>query len=331
MVIIEVKDLTKKYKLKERHQGFFGTIKDFIAPNHYYKTAVNSINFKINEGECVGYIGENGAGKSTTIKMLTGILHPTSGQVIVDKLNPHKNKIKNNFKIGTVFGQRSQLWWDLPVIETFKFNKALYEIPNDTYNDNMKKYEKLLNISELIDVPVRNLSLGQRMKCELAIAFLHNPKIVYLDEPTIGLDVIVKEDIRNFIKEVNKEKNTTIILTTHDLKDIEEVCNRIIVIDKGNILHDGNINDFINYYGKDRIIDFTAKNINKEIKNNIDSKPDMELLVFEDGKIKIRFDKNKLTANDIINMVSDYCEIIDIYTEEPNLEIIVKDIYRSQK
>jgi len=330
-VLINVENLSKEYKLKKRHDGFVGTLKDFFIPKYYYKTAVNNINIQIKEGECVGYIGENGAGKSTTIKMLTGILHPTKGKVVIDGLIPYKERIKNNFKIGTVFGQRSSLWWDLPVVESFKFNKKLYEIKDEVYKENMEEYTKILGLDELLNIPVRNLSLGQRMKCEIAIAFLHNPKIVYLDEPTIGLDVLVKEDIRRFIKKVNEKKKTTIMLTTHDLKDIEEVCNRIIVIDKGQILHDGNLIDFINQFGKNRVIKFATKNYKKELFEVMEKQKENVSLEIKENEIDIIFNKNKLTANDIINLVNSYIEIEDLSILEPDLESIVKEIYRSGK
>lgn len=330
MPIIEAANLVKKYKLKKRHDGFFGTMKDFFIPEYYYKNAVNNINIKIEEGECVGYIGENGAGKSTTIKMLTGILHPTEGEVIIDGLVPYKNKIKNNMKIGTVFGQRSALWWDLPVIESFRFNKRLYEVSDKIYDENMKKFADLLGIDELLKIPVRNLSLGQRMKCEILAAFLHNPKIVYLDEPTIGLDVLVKEDIRKFLKQINKEQKTTIILTTHDLRDIEEVCDRIIVIDKGNILHDGKITDFINQFNKNRVIEFKIEKYDDKLLDVVKSNDGMDIEIKE-GEIKIIFDKEKLTANKVISITNEHMEILDLTITEPSLESIVKDIYRSTK
>lgn len=329
--IIKVENLTKVYKLKNRHEGFIGTVKDFVAPEYYYKTAVDNININIEAGECVGYIGENGAGKSTTIKMLTGILHPTSGNIVVDELIPYKDRIKNNFKIGTVFGQRSSLWWDLPVIESFKFNKRLYEISDELYSANMKNYTETLGINKLLNIPVRNLSLGQRMKCEIAISFLHNPKIVYLDEPTIGLDVLVKEDIRKFLKQVNQDNKTTIILTTHDLKDIEEVCSRIIVIDNGKILHDGKIEEFIDQFGKNRTINFKMKNYNEDLLKIVEEQKENMSIEVNKDEIDLTFDKDKLTANQVINLVNDYIEIVDLSIIEPNLESIVKDIYRSRK
>jgi len=328
---IEVKNLTKQYKLKENKEGFIGTLMGFLKPKYYYKTAVNSINFKIESGECVGYIGENGAGKSTTIKMLSGILHPTSGEITVNGLVPYKNRIKNNKKIGTVFGQRSQLWWDLPVIESFKVNKKIYEIPDEVYEKNMQKYRDILNFDEILNIPVRNLSLGQRMKCEIALAFLHDPKVVYLDEPTIGLDVLVKDEIRKFIKYLNRENKTTIMLTTHDLNDIQEVCDRIIVLDKGEILYDGSLEQFMDEYGKERIITFTLQSIDEEVEKKLQKRKEISEVEVKENILKIHFLKNEATANDMIKVVSKYSEIIDLEITEPDLEVIVKKIYRKGK
>lgn len=219
MPIIEVKNLVKQYKIIEKRDGLLGYFKNLIKPQYKKITAVNNINFEIQEGELVGYIGENGAGKSTTIKMLTGLLTPTSGKIMVNGIIPNEKRIQNNKNIGAVFGQKTQLWWDLPVIESFRLIKKMFKIPENEYRKNIKRFTEILDLEELLDKQVKNLSLGQKMRCEIAATFLHNPKIVYLDEPTIGLDVFVKENIRKFIKEINKEKNTTVILTTHDLKD----------------------------------------------------------------------------------------------------------------
>ena len=239
MSIIEVKNLVKTYKIIEKEDGIKGYFKNLIKPKYNEFTAVKGINFNIEEGELVGYIGENGAGKSTTIKMLTGLLTPTSGKVIVNGIVPNEKRIENNKNIGAVFGQKTQLWWDLPVIESFRLIKKMYKIPENEYRKNLKKFTEILDLANLLEKQVKNLSLGQKMRCEIAATFLHNPKIVYLDEPTIGLDVFVKENIRKFIKDINKEKKTTVILTTHDLKDIEDVCDRIILLDKGQIIYDG--------------------------------------------------------------------------------------------
>lgn len=205
MSLIEVKDLEKTYKIIEKEEGLKGYFKNLIKPKYRKFTAVNKININIEEGELVGYIGENGAGKSTTIKMLTGILTPTSGSITVNGLVPYEDRIKNNKNIGAVFGQKTQLWWDLPVIESFRLIKQMYKIPEGEYRKNLKKFTELLELGDLLEKQVKNLSLGQKMRCEIAATFLHNPKIVYLDEPTIGLDVLVKENIRKFIKDINKD------------------------------------------------------------------------------------------------------------------------------
>lgn len=329
MAIIKVKDLVKTYKIIEKEDGLIGYFKNLIKPKYKEFTAVNHINFEIQEGELVGYIGENGAGKSTTIKMLTGLLTPTSGEVVVDDLVPNKNRIENNKKIGAVFGQKTQLWWDLPVIESFRLIKKMYKIPDGEYRKNLKKFSEILELDDLLEKQVKNLSLGQKMRCEIAATFLHNPKIVYLDEPTIGLDVLVKERIRAFIKEVNKEKNTTVILTTHDLKDIEDVCDRIILLDKGQIIYDGEKEKFKKIYGKQVIAQIIVKNktslITTETIND-----EFEVVEESDEQVKIRFNHDKYTIIDIVNRISNYCEITDMHIEEQGLEEILKEIYRGE-
>ena len=329
MSLIEVKDLVKNYKIIEKEDGLLGYLKNLIKPKYKEFTAVNHINFEIQEGELVGYIGENGAGKSTTIKMLTGLLTPTSGEVVVDDLVPNKNRIENNKKIGAVFGQKTQLWWDLPVIESFRLIKKMYKIPDGEYRKNLKKFSEILELDDLLEKQVKNLSLGQKMRCEIAATFLHNPKIVYLDEPTIGLDVLVKERIRAFIKEINKEKNTTVILTTHDLKDIEDVCDRIILLDKGQIIYDGEKEKFKEIYGKQVIAQIIVKNktslITTETIND-----EFEVVEESDEQVKIRFNHDKYTIMDIVNRISNYCEITDMHIEEQGLEEILKEIYRGE-
>ena len=265
MPIIEVKDLVKIYKIIEKEAGLRGYFKNLVKPEYKELIAVDNINFNIEEGELVGYIGENGAGKSTTIKMLTGLLTPTTGKVLVNGIVPNEKRIENNKNIGAVFGQKTQLWWDLPVIESFRLIKKMYKIPENEYRRNLKKFTEILELEELLEKQVKNLSLGQKMRCEIAATFIHNPKIVYLDEPTIGLDVLVKENIRKFIKDINKEKKTTVILTTHDLKDIEDVCDRIILLDKGKIIYDGEKQKFKDTYGKYVIAEFIVGSKNKGI------------------------------------------------------------------
>ena len=324
MPIIEVKDLVKTYKIIEKEDGIKGYFKNLIKPKYNEITAVNGINFNIEKGELVGYIGENGAGKSTTIKMLTGLLTPTSGKVVVNGIVPNEKRIENNKNIGAVFGQKTQLWWDLPVIESFRLIKKMYKIPENEYRNNLKNFSKILDLDDLLEKQVKNLSLGQKMRCEIAATFLHNPKIVYLDEPTIGLDVFVKEKIRKFIKDINKEKKTTVILTTHDLNDIEDVCDRIILLDKGKIIFDGEKQKFKDTYGKYVIAEFIISSKNK----NICDLDNAMILEENDKSLKIKFLHDETTIVKLINEISNYCTINDIHIKEAGLEEILKEIYK---
>ena len=244
---IEVKNLTKTYKVK-KHSNVDEVARDFGTRNYTLMTAVNNISFTIPSGDIVGFIGANGAGKSTTIKMMTGILTPDYGTISIDGLNFKKNRKQIMLRIGVVFGQRSVLCWDIPVIESFKLFKDMYHIPEKAYRENMEIFSDILNLSEFIDKPPRLLSLGQRMKADLAAALLHNPEILFLDEPTIGIDILAKAKIRDFIHKMNQERNTTIILTTHDISDIEALCSKMIIIDKGTLLYNGTLQELKNSY-----------------------------------------------------------------------------------
>lgn len=327
MSIIEVNNLVKTYKIIEKEDGLLGYFKNLIKPKYKELTAVNKINFSIEEGELVGYIGENGAGKSTTIKMLTGLLTPTSGNVLVNGIVPNEKRIENNKNIGAIFGQKTQLWWDLPVIESFRLIKQMYKIPDGEYRKNLKKFTEILELNELLEKQVKNLSLGQKMRCEIAATFLHNPKIVYLDEPTIGLDVLVKENIRKFIKDINREKNTTVILTTHDLKDIEDVCDRIILLDKGQIIYDGEKQKFKDTYGKFVIAEFIIKEKHTNISESINLK-EIQVLEEKENKLKVRFRHDETTIMKVMDKISNYCIIEDIHMKEAELEDILKEIYK---
>lgn len=329
MAMIEVKDLVKTYQTIQKEDGLLGYFKNLIHPKYKEYTAVNHINFEVEEGELVGYIGENGAGKSTTIKMLTGLLTPTSGKVLVNGIVPNEKRMQNNQNIGAVFGQKTQLWWDLPVIESFHLIKQMYQMPEGEYRKNLKKFTEILQLEELLKKQVKNLSLGQKMRCEIAATFLHNPKIVYLDEPTIGLDVLVKENIRNFIKEINKEKNTTVILTTHDLKDIEDVCDRIILLDKGQIIYDGQKQKFKDEYGKSIIAEFVIKHKRERIKEKQNLM--FEVLEETENKMKVKFEHDKTTIMKVMDELSNYCEVEDIHMKEAELEDIVKEIYKGAR
>lgn len=248
MAFIEVDSLVKEYKIFKSTPGLLGSLKSLFHREFEIKPAVNNISFSIEKGDIVGYIGPNGAGKSTTIKMLAGILVPTSGSITVGDLTPCKSRKENATRIGVVFGQRSQLYWDLPITDTFDLYKRMYEIPADVYEKNIRFFTEALDMGEFLNQPVRQLSLGQKMKANIAIAMLHDPDALYLDEPTIGLDVVSKLTLRESIKAINREKNTTIILTTHDMDDIEAVCNRFILINKGEKLFDGLLSEFKGKY-----------------------------------------------------------------------------------
>lgn len=323
MAIIEVKNLMKTYKIIEKEDGLKGYIKNLLKPKYKEFTAVKGINFSIEEGELVGYIGENGAGKSTTIKMLTGLLTPTSGDILVNGLIPNEKRIENNKNIGAVFGQKTQLWWDLPVIESFRLIKKMYKIPDNEYRQNLKRFTEILELGDLLDKQVKNLSLGQKMRCEIAATFLHNPKIVYLDEPTIGLDVLVKENIRKFIKDINKEKKTTVILTTHDLKDIEDVCDRIILLDKGQIIYDGEKQKFKDTYGKYVVAELIIKDKKEQIVLE-----KVEIVEQSENKLKVKFCHDEITIIKIMEEISKFCTIEDIHMKEAELEDILKEIYK---
>jgi ABC-2 type transport system ATP-binding protein len=328
MTLIEVNNLKKEYRINQKKEGLRGAFLNLFNPKYINKTAVDNISFSIDQGELIGYIGANGAGKSTTIKMLTGILKPTSGNIKVNNADPFKNRTKNNMQIGAVFGQRSQLWWDLPVIESYKLIQKIYEIPPLDYKQNLEMFIELLGLEPLLKIPVRQLSLGQKMRCEIAAAFIYDPKIVYLDEPTIGLDVLVKDKIRQFIKMINKEKNTTVILTTHDLQDIEEVCKRVIIIDQGSIIFDGGIDTIKEKFGNRRSMQVTVSAPNNLLKNVLDENQDVLTSMVEDNIIHVDFDGQKITAAAIMSLISNYTEVIDLTIQETSIETIVKDLYR---
>ncbi len=331
--MIRVENLTKEFKINKKYPGFKGAIKSFFSTEHITKRAVDDISFEINDGEIVGYIGANGAGKSTTIKMMTGILTPTSGKVTVNGITPYENREKNAKNIGVVFGQKTQLWWDLPISETFSLLKDIYDISDNDFEERMNFFKKVLGLEEFFLNPVRTLSLGQRMRADLAAALIHNPKVIYLDEPTIGLDVVVKESVRKAIKEINKKYGTTIILTTHDLNDIEELCNRIIIIDKGKKIYDGEIEGVKEKYGYLTTVEIQVKeNINLDKFNEFaDMKKDEEFnLLYKDNKLFISFNKNKISSADIIGRTMKKLNVIDFSIKETSIEDIVKKMYRNE-
>jgi ABC-2 type transport system ATP-binding protein len=323
MPTIQVSQLSKIYQVPRKEPGLKGAVKALFRPAYEDVQAVDGISFAIEPGEIVGYIGVNGAGKSTTIKMLTGILLPTSGQVQVLGRDPYQQRVANAQDIGVVFGQRSQLWWDLAYIESLNLIARMYELDNQRYQQRLKEFTELLDLGELLHTPVRNLSLGQKMRAELAATFIHDPKIVYLDEPTIGLDVLVKERIRAVIKQINQEQGTTIVLTTHDLADIEELCSRVIIIDHGKLIYDGPLTTIRDRFGRYRALNFEmAQPLNGftcPIGAEIDSQ--------EGRLLTLRFDRTTTTASQVTESMMRQCEVLDFSLTEPNLNTIVKQIY----
>lgn len=331
--MIRVENLSKDFKINKKYAGFKGAIKSFFTSEYTVKKAVDNISFEIDDGEIVGYIGANGAGKSTTIKMMTGILKPTNGIVSVNGLIPYENREKNAKNIGVVFGQKTQLWWDLPISETFSLLKDIYDVSDEDFNERMSFLKEVLELDEFFLSPVRTLSLGQRMRADLAAALIHNPKVIYLDEPTIGLDVVVKERVRKAIKEINEKYNTTIILTTHDLNDIEELCSRIIIIDKGKKIYDGEINGVKEKFGYLTTVEIQIKEeINLENFNEFNEmKDDCEFkLNFNENKLSITFNKNKISSSEIIGRVMKKLSVIDFVVKETSIEDIVKKMYRNE-
>lgn len=334
-VMIEVRDLTKTFKTYKKGKGLKGAIKSLFSREFTTLDAVDNVSFDIHEGEIIGYIGANGAGKSTTIKMMTGILTPTNGHVKVDGRIPYENRIDNAKNIGVVFGQKTQLWWDLPLGETYTILKEIYQVDDETYEAQMAYFDEVLGINEFMDKAVRTLSLGQRMRADLAASMLHNPKVIYLDEPTIGLDVVVKEKIRKAIKELNKKYNTTIILTTHDMSDIEELCNRILIIDKGTIIYDGDIDSIRREYGYMRklMVDlrFDSK---EEIEDKLEAirsefGVDEDDLNYEIGEaqLTVNFNRLKVEISKVMNHILNTFSVLDFSIHDMDIEAIVKGIY----
>jgi ABC-2 type transport system ATP-binding protein len=326
--MIEVKNVSKEFVSPKNYPGLKGAIKGLLSNEKVSKIAVDDISFSIKKGEIVGYIGSNGAGKSTTIKMMTGILTPTQGECLVDGLNPSENRKQNAQNIGVVFGQRTQLWWDLPLSESFTILKEIYDVSDEMYQSQMEFLNEVLGLQEFFDKPVRTLSLGQRMRADLGAALLHNPKVLYLDEPTIGLDLVVKDNIRKAIKEINEKYQTTVILTTHDIGDIEELCSRIIIIDEGKKIYDGTLEHLKDTYGSKRKVVMEVKNVEAVQKLNFAENAAYTADLDADKKIyTVTFDKHKLQAPQILSAVMEMTEVTDIKLQETELAEIVKEIY----
>lgn len=331
--IIEVNHISKKFVTNKKYPGLKGAIKGLFSREKDEKVAVDDVSFSIKEGEIVGYIGSNGAGKSTTIKMMTGILLPTEGSIYVNGVEPGKKRKENAANIGVVFGQRTQLWWDLPLSESFTILKEIYDVSDEQYKEQMEFLNRVLGLEEFFNKSVRTLSLGQRMRADLGAALLHNPKVLYLDEPTIGLDLVVKDNIRNAIREINQKYKTTVVLTTHDIGDIEELCNRIIIIDHGKIIYDGSLADLKEKYGKTRMVTLTVKDMSVISKGDYAQKFGMdkeELLIeknLKESSVCFTFDKGRLGISDIVTYTMEKTDVMDMNIRETELSEIVKEIY----
>ena len=325
MAIIKVENLYKEYRQRKGREGLSGAIKDVFNREDKIVKAVDGISFSIDKGEIVGYIGPNGAGKSTTIKMLIGILVPTGGNIDVNGIIPFKHREVNAKRIGVVFGQRTQLWWDIPLSETLSLMRYVYDVPEQQYKDNLKIFADILDIDKFIHTPVRQLSLGQRMRADISVALLHNPDILYLDEPTIGLDVVVKERIREFILEVNKTRNTTVILATHDMSDIERLSSRVMVINSGKLVYDGHLDTLKKRYGSEEMIV-------AELSHKIEDTGELtgmgvDEIKYQDNKITIKYDSLKINSSTVLRWLIDKAETKDISIKVTPIEDVIRRMY----
>ncbi len=340
--IITLKNVSKEFKVLNRHEGIKGGIQDLFSRDYKIIKAVNDVSMEIMPGEICGYLGPNGAGKSTTIKMMTGVLEPTSGEILVNGKVPYKNRTENAQNIGVVFGQRSQLWWALPLIESFKLLRDIYQIEDKDFKDMMDLYESLVDIRELYLKPVRQMSLGQRTLSDILAAFLHNPGVVFLDEPTIGLDVSMKSKIRDLIKALNHEKNTTVILTTHDMGDVDALCKRIVIIDKGVMLYDNSIENLRGFFGAYRTLrlrftkdasDLTEEALKKQaadlaadLKKTYPQAKSVSVTAGEEW-VDVLLNEDEIPLMKVLNHIQETRHIYDVQLKEISTESVIKKIY----
>lgn len=329
--VIELSNVRKEFVTTKHDPGWRGAVKGLFTREKVTKVAVDDVSLAIQKGEIVGYIGSNGAGKSTTIKMMSGILTPTSGTCMVNGLEPYRNRKKNAKNIGVVFGQRTQLWWDLPLSETYTVLKEIYDVSDEDYKERMNFFEDVLGLQEFIHSTVRTLSLGQRMRADLAAALLHNPKVLFLDEPTIGLDVVVKDKIRQAIREINGKYDTTVLLTTHDLNDIEQLCRRIIIIDAGKKIYDSTLTQLKKDHGYRCSILFEWKELpDSEKLERLRNLSEKAVFEGQERGGKVTFNKNELSVAEVIAGVMRILEVKDIQIKETELTDIVKNIYQNR-
>ena len=327
--IISARNLTKTFWRRRHRRGMLGAIRGLADRDGTEIAAVAGVSFDIAPGEVVGYIGPNGAGKSTTIKMLTGILVPSSGEAHVAGFIPWEQRRRLAQQIGVVFGQRTQLWWDLPLVESLELLRFMYKVPGDRFRQNLDAAIELLDMQPFMDTPVRQLSLGQRMRGDLAASILHEPPILYLDEPTIGLDLVAKTRIRDFLADINRSRGVTILLTTHDLADIERLCSRIIVIDHGRLVHDGALASLKQQYGTRRLLTIDFDDVPREPASRL---PDGVGLVTQDGpRVTVSFDRSAFSAPDMVGLMGRLGTIRDMSIEEPAIEDVIQQLYASTR
>ncbi len=323
MTIIEVNGLTKQFQLKEKDPGLAGSLRSLYAPRYRSVAAVKGVSFSVEQGETLAFIGPNGAGKSTTIKMLTGILYPSSGSATVLGLVPWEQRQRLAYEIGSVFGQRSQLWYHLPPQDTFTLLSRIYDLDEAVYRRRLGELIELFDLTELLKVPVRKMSLGQRMRCEIAASLLHGPKVIFLDEPTIGLDVVAKQKIRDLIRHLNREEGITVFLTSHDTGDIEQLCRRVMVINHGEVISDGSVNDLKYHYLQKKIIGMRLETTIKEF-----DMPGVEVLKHKDVGLKLRVDTSLTAIDSVLIELMKQTRILDITINDPPLDEIITAIYQ---
>ncbi|MGB6429356.1 MAG: ATP-binding cassette domain-containing protein [Candidatus Acidiferrales bacterium] len=328
--LITVRDLTKSFRSFHRREGLWGGIVNLFRREYRTVEAVSKISFEIEPGEMVGYIGPNGAGKSTTIKMLTGILVPSSGVLVSNGFVPWRERTAYVRTIGVVFGQRTQLWWDIAVIESLKLLRRIYDVSQRDFDERMETFDQILGLRDYLNTPVRKLSLGERMRCDLAAALLHNPPLLFLDEPTIGLDVVAKDHIRHFLRAINQRYRTTVLLTTHDLDDIEELCRRIMIIDHGRLLYDGPLALLKQKLLRTKQVKFALRDKEQLPQLAAIEREGLKLERVDELTWRISFDRTRVSTADLIRQILGTVEIRDLLIEDEPIEELIKRIYAGE-
>lgn len=328
--LIHVQDLTKHFRTFQRRPGIWGGLQNLFVRDYKTIEAVDRITFDVAQGEMVGYIGPNGAGKSTTIKMLTGILVPTSGEVRVGGFVPWRDRTRYVCSIGVVFGQRTQLWWDIAVIESFQLLRKMYDVSPRDFDERMALFGEILGLKDYLHTPVRKLSLGERMRCDLAAALLHNPPLLFLDEPTIGLDVVAKDHIRQFLRAVNERFHTTVLLTTHDLDDIEALCRRLIIIDHGRLLYDGPLELLKQRLLRTKQVKFVMRDAAAAARVAALRMDGLEMETVDELTCRVRFDRTRVDTGELVRQVLSRADVRDLVIEDESIEDIVKRIYAGE-